>query len=262
MKTILFAVISFCASVIGSICGLGGGVIIKPAADAFGLFSVSTASFMSGCVVLSMTAYSILRAKVSGTLRLAKGISRYLVIGATVGGVVGKALFSLIKNAVGSANLVGEIQSAALLVLIIGAALYMIREHSIRTHHVTAPAACIAIGLSTGLLSAFLGIGCGPINLVVLYYFFSMNAKDAAQNSLFIILVSQTASLISTIVTGSVPEFSPALLAVSALCGILGGMVGRKINKHIDNTEVEKLFLYLLCAIIIICVYNIYRFAA
>jgi uncharacterized membrane protein YfcA len=47
--------VSFFASVIGSICGIGGGVIIKPVLDAVGLYSVSTISFMSGCIVLSMT---------------------------------------------------------------------------------------------------------------------------------------------------------------------------------------------------------------
>ncbi len=262
MAYMIFLLICFFASVIGCICGIGGGVIIKPAADAFGLFSVSTASFMSGCIVLSMTTYSILKAHFARELHLEKGVSVFLVIGATVGGIAGKELFTLIKEASGNADLVGEIQSAALLAMTALTVWYTIRKSAIRTHRITSPAACIGIGLGTGLLSAFLGIGGGPINLVILYYFFSMDAKSAAQNSLYIIMVSQAASLISTIVTGSVPEFSPVLLAVSALCGILGGMVGRKINKHIDNTEVEKLFLYLLCAIIIICVYNIYRFAA
>ncbi|MEI3183290.1 MAG: sulfite exporter TauE/SafE family protein [Lachnospiraceae bacterium] len=39
-------------------------------------------------------------------------------------------------------------------------------------------------------MSSFLGIGGGPINLVVLLYFFSMDTKAAAQNSLYIILFS------------------------------------------------------------------------
>ena len=36
--------VSFLASVIGSICGVGGGVIIKPVLDAFGIMSVSAIS--------------------------------------------------------------------------------------------------------------------------------------------------------------------------------------------------------------------------
>ena len=49
--------ISFIASTVGAICGVGGGVIIKPVLDLFGVASVSTVSFLSGCTVLSMTCY-------------------------------------------------------------------------------------------------------------------------------------------------------------------------------------------------------------
>ena len=59
-------------------------------------------------------------------------------------------------------------------------------------------------------MSSFLGIGGGPINLVVLFYFFSMETKTAAQNSLYIILFSQITSLLTTLITHSVPEFTPA----------------------------------------------------
>ena len=37
MVELVFILVSFCASVIGAICGIGGGVIIKPVLDAFGL---------------------------------------------------------------------------------------------------------------------------------------------------------------------------------------------------------------------------------
>ena len=88
-----------------------------------------------------------------------------------------------------------------------------------------------------------------------------MDAKTAAQNSLYIIMVSQIACLIASFVTRSIPEFPAVLLVVSIACGVLGGMVGRKINKKIDNRMVEKLFLGLLCVIVAVCGFNIYRFS-
>ncbi|MBQ2105458.1 MAG: sulfite exporter TauE/SafE family protein, partial [Lachnospiraceae bacterium] len=60
MVFVLVFAICFLASVIGAICGIGGGVIIKPALDAFGIMDVSTISFLSGCTVLSMTTYSVI----------------------------------------------------------------------------------------------------------------------------------------------------------------------------------------------------------
>ena len=79
-------------------------------------------------------------------------------------------------------------------------------------------------------MSSFLGIGGGPINLVVLFYFFSMETKTAAQNSLYIILFSQITSLLTTLITHSVPEFTlPALVLM-----IAGGIGGRP---HAEQAE-------------------------
>lgn len=88
-------------------------------------------------------------------------------------------------------------------------------------------------------MSAFLGIGGGPINLVVLAYFFSMDTKYAAANSLYIIMFSQFSSFASTILSGTVPEFTPLVLALMVFGGVTGGMVGSKVNKKISSKEVN-----------------------
>ena len=51
----IFLAVSFFASVVGAICGIGGGVLIKPLLDAFGVLSVASISSLSGCTVLSMS---------------------------------------------------------------------------------------------------------------------------------------------------------------------------------------------------------------
>ena len=260
MVELVFILISFFASVIGAICGIGGGVIIKPVLDAFGLYSVSTISFMSGCIVLAMTAYSVIKANLAHESVIEKGVSTWLGIGAALGGLLGKQLFDSVKAMFENADTVGAVQAAALFAITLGTALYTVKKSKIKTHHVKNGAACIAIGLCLGLMSAFLGIGGGPINLVVLYFFFSMETKTAAQNSLYIILISQIASLLFTIVTGKVPEFPVILFVVMVCCGILGGVVGRKINRRIDNATVDKLFLGLLTVIMLVCCYNFYQY--
>ena len=253
MVELVFILVSFFASVIGAICGIGGGVIIKPVLDAFGLYSVSTISFMSGCIVLAMTAYSVIKANLAHESVIEKGVSTWLGIGAALGGLLGKQLFDSVKAMFENADTVGAVQAAALFVITLGTALYTVKKSKIKTHRVKNGAACIAIGLCLGLMSAFLGIGGGPINLVVLYFFFSRATKTAAQNSLYIILISQIASLLFTIVTGKVPEFPVILFVVMVCCGILGGVVGRKINRRIDNAAVDKLFLGLLTVIMLVC---------
>ena len=116
------------------------------------------------------------------------------------------------------------------------------------------------IGLVLGILSSFLGIGGGPINLVVLYFFFSMDTKTAAANSLYIILFSQITSLITTLITASVPQFQMISLVVMVAGGIGGGIAGRKINKKIDTAAVDKLFIGLMAVIIVISLWNTYRY--
>lgn len=99
MEALIF-IISFCASVIGVICGIGGGVVIKPVLDAFGILSVSAISFLSGCTVLSMSCYSVLKSRINKESVIDISISTYLGIGAVIGGIVGKQAFQLVVNGV------------------------------------------------------------------------------------------------------------------------------------------------------------------
>lgn len=257
---IIFILVSFFASVIGCICGIGGGVIIKPVLDAFGLYSVTTISFMSGCIVLSMTTYSVVKAKLAHESVIEAGVSTWLGIGAAAGGLVGKQLFDMVKALFENADTVGAVQAAALFAVTLGTAIYTVNKERVRTLRVKNPGGCVLIGLALGLMSSFLGIGGGPINLVVLYYFFSMETKAAAQNSLYIIFFSQLASLLFTVLGDAVPAFPPVLFVCMVCCGILGGMVGRRINKRIDGNTVSKLFLGLLVVIMGVCCYNFFQY--
>ena len=54
MIYLIFLVVCFGASIVGAICGIGGGVIIKPVLDSFGVLDVTAISFLSGCTVLSI----------------------------------------------------------------------------------------------------------------------------------------------------------------------------------------------------------------
>ena len=257
---VLFLVISFAASSIGAICGIGGGVIIKPLLDAFGVLSVSTISFLSGCTVLAMTCYSVIKSKLSGESLVDMRIGTPLAIGAAIGGGLGKSMFQVISGMFADKDMVGAVQAACLLVITLGTMIYTIKKEKIKTKQVDNLLACVVIGLILGIFSSFLGIGGGPINLVVLFYFFSMETKMAAQNSLYIILFSQIFSLLNSMLTKSVPDFSVALLVLMVTGGILGGVIGRKINRRIAGSVVDKLFIALMVIIVFINIYNVYQF--
>lgn len=256
----VFFVISLLASIIGAICGIGGGVIIKPTLDLFGVASVSTISFLSGCTVLAMSCYSVTKGIISKEQKVDLKVDTPLAIGAVIGGIVGKELFSYCKSLSPNPDRVGGIQAICLGIITLGTLIYTIYKAKIKSHHIQSPVVCVILGLLLGIMSSFLGIGGGPINLVVLFFFFSMETKQAARSSLYIILFSQAASFISTLVTHSVPEFNWICLIVMVAGGIGGGAIGRKINKKIPSATVDKLFMGLMAVIIGICIYNTIRF--
>lgn len=256
----IFFSICFLASVVGAICGIGGGVIIKPVLDSFGVLDVTAISFLSGCTVLSMTTYSVIKSKLSGESHVEKKTGLPLAVGAAAGGLLGKSLFSFVKSLSSDPNKVGAVQALCLLIVTIGTLLYTINKKKIKTCQVKNAAVCAVIGIILGVLSSFLGIGGGPINLVMLFFFFSMSTKVAAENSLYIIFFSQIASLCSTIVTGSVPEFQIGVLILMAGGGIAGGICGRFVNKKINEKTVDRLFIGLMLVMIFINIYNIYKY--
>ena len=259
MLNIIFFVICFGASTVGAICGIGGGVIIKPVLDAFGVLPVSTISFLSGLTVLCMSSYSVVKMKIEKSSAVKRETGLPLAIGAALGGVAGKALFGAIKASFPDPEKVGMVQAACLAVVTVATLIYTLNKAKIKTKNITSPVVSAALGAALGIMSSFLGIGGGPINLVVLAYFFSMSAKVAASNSLYVIFFSQIASLLYSVFTKSVPDFSILTLLVMAFGGIAGGIVGRKVNKTIDDKVVDKLFIGCMVVIIIICIYNVVK---
>lgn len=257
---LIFLFVCFGASIVGAICGIGGGVIIKPVLDSFGVLDVTVISFLSGCTVLSMTTYSVLKNKISGESHVSLKTGFPLAIGAAVGGLIGKWMFSYVKSLSHDSNMVGAVQAVCLLIVTLATLIYTIYKSKIKTYQIGNAFVCISIGVFLGIMSSFLGIGGGPVNLVVLFFFFSMPTKVAAENSLYIIFFSQIASLIATIVTGSLPEFQMGILVIMVIGGIAGGICGRAVNKKIDEKTVDKLFVVLMVVMIAINIYNIYKF--
>lgn len=201
MEIILFLV-AVGASTIGAISGMGGGVIIKPVMDAVSGLSASTISFMSCCTVLTMAVSTYIRG-LKSDIKLNYSILVPLALGGAVGGVAGKSTFSLIES-IGNTSL---IQAALLLAVNVGVLAYVLNKSRIKTKEVTSFLPSLIIGFVLGAVSAFLGIGGGPINIAVLSYFYSSAPKITAKNSLFIILFSQLTSFGTTAISGF-PTFS------------------------------------------------------
>ena len=259
MQFVLYFLVCLIATTVGAISGVGGGVVIKPVFDAVAGMSVSQVSFLSGCTVLAMTIVSLLRSR-GEKIELKRGT--LLAVGGAVGGLLGKVVFDWLKSLTGNDGLVGVVQSVIMILLTAGVGVYMAFREKIRTKNVQNAALCVIIGLALGVMSAFLGIGGVPINLVVLYYFFSMDTKQAALHSIYVIFFSQAASFVSSLAMQNVPAFDPVTLVVMVVGGVAGGFLGRAFNKKMSVRQVDMLFSILLAVITLISVYNLVHYAS
>lgn len=116
-NSMAFFAVSFLASIVGAICGIGGGVIIKPVLDMFGMETVTTISFLSGCTVLSMSMYSVGKSIPAKDSLVKINTGTPLAIGATLDGVFGKQIFTVVKSMTGNPNMVGSVQAACLAII-------------------------------------------------------------------------------------------------------------------------------------------------
>jgi len=259
MTMLVFFLVSLFASVLGAVCGIGGGIVMRPVLDALQLAGIETISFLSGCTVLAMSGYSVAAGlyakKKSGEKQSVPGMTP-LAVGAALGGVAGKLLFGLAVARFADPAPAGRMQAACVALMAALALAYTFTREKIKPRRLESRALCLLAGAVMGALSGFLGIGGGPVNLIVLFYFFGMGTKPAARASLYIIFFSQGASLLYTLLTRGVPGFRPAVLALMVLGGVAGGMMGRWIHKKISAKTADRLLVGLMAVIVALSVYS------
>lgn len=257
MNIIIFF-ICLIASILGGICGIGGGVLIKPLLDMLGILSVSAVSFLSSLSVWSMSAVNIFKSRKNHVLDFK--ISIPLGLGAILGGILGKQIFESIKAAYQNDIVVGIAQAILLGLMMLGTLLFVLNKKKIKMLQIRNPYACGLIGFLLGMVSSFLGIGGGPMNIAVLFYFFNMKTKQAVENSLLIILLSQTANLLVSFFTGKIPTVNIVVLATILVASLMGGIISQQLKNQFSAKYTDKLLNVLLICIILISVYNVFRF--
>lgn len=263
MKYLAIILVCFFSSTAGAVCGIGGGVIIKPVLDALEIMDVASVSFLSGCTVLSMAVVSLYKnLRRRDIFEFDKIFATILALGSVVGGVVGRESYQRIINHLENRDRVAAVQAGILALITFGTLAYTFFKKKISTKNIKNRMFVFAAGIVLGMMSAFLGIGGGPVNLVVLFYFFSMETKQAALNSIYVIMFSQISSLLATLFGCNIPPVDMGILLLMILGGVSGGLVGCRLNRKIRSEAVDKLFMGLMGVIICISVYNFFLYIA
>ena len=260
MLYLICFLVTFAACIIGTICGMGGGIIIKPVLDAAGMMSVSTVTFLSGCTVIAMSCWNVGKTALKKEAALDISSTPFLAAGAAVGGIAGKKLFDMAAAFLEYPDKAGGVQACLLLIATFATLIYTVKKDNITPKQVSSRTVSVIIGLLLGLLGAFLGIGGGPFNVAVLCYFFSMPTKKATQNSLLIVLLSQLSSTLRTLLVSGVPMLDPIVLTGMIISAVAASEIGRQIHRRLDEHRATLCLEGAMLLIMGISVYNIFRF--
>ncbi|MGL4848664.1 MAG: TSUP family transporter [Clostridium sp.] len=253
----IFFWIALIATTVGALAGIGGGVIIKPILDFVGGYDVQTISFLSAVTVFSMATVSCIKYKKNNE-KINKNQAIFLGIGGVLGGIVGEKVLNVLIAHMEEARII-VLQNLILLILMVGTFYYMNNKNKFKSYKVENITGFLIVGIVLGGVSSMLSIGGGPINICVLAMMFSMSTKEAAINSIIIILFSQTAKLATIIIEGKIPEVNYNILILMVLGGILGGIFGSTLNKNLKENKVLLVFNGTLIFLICINLLNIYN---
>lgn len=253
-RMLIYLVIALFATVIGSLVGLGGGVIMKPLLQALSPLDALSINVLSSITVFFM-AMSTLYKRTKADRSLYKTQYLYLIIGSLVGGVIGNSIFSNFLKLFSDENTVSLIQTSLLiilLVLVVFKHLYIERMPIFESK-----LAMVMIGVCLSIISTFLGIGGGPINVPVFIGLLGVSILDATYLSILVIFFSQLSNIFVYFTDGTfgIVELLPLIVMIPA--AIAGGVFGGKLSQTLEGSTVNKLFNITIIGLIILNVYNL-----
>ena len=259
MTIVVYLLIALGATLLGACTGGGGGILIKPILDLMGDYDAPTSGVLSAVTLLTMSAVSCIR-----QLPQQKGIHITAVVllglGSVAGGFCGQYLFDLICGSAGDAQ-VTVVQNAVLGGLIAVIFVYMLFRERIRGLQLKHPVFYPVAGLFLGVLSSFLGVGGGPINVAALTLLFGMDMKRAGFCSIAVILFAQASKIITVAVDTGFGPFDLTVLPYMCIGAVAGALIGSFIKKKSSERVVTVLFNVTQLIIIALCIVNIVRFS-
>lgn len=115
----------------------------------------------------------------------------------------------------------------------------------------------LIVGIMLGILSSFLGIGGGPLNVAILMLLFGMEIKEATFASIITIMFAQVAKVVTILIGGGFGAYDLSMLPYMVIAGVLGGFIGSIVGKKISGKVTAVAFNIMQLAVMVICIINI-----
>ena len=228
--------LGFAAGILGSMIGLGGGIIVVPVLT-FAGFPPSLAASNSLFAAFSNAAASTI--SYSKQKRIEYSIGLKLGLLAIPGTILGAYI---------SADVTPGIFKILFGLVLISSSIYIFLTKKIRTkdQNVSKQVMVLAIGASffAGIISSFFGIGGGIIFVPLMVVAMGMMMKSAAPTSQFILLFVSFSGMLTHSILGHPDYYQALLLAIGAFGG---GLLGARLS-----LEIKERYLQILVSVVII----------
>ena len=237
LEELWFIPLGFVAGLLGSIIGLGGGIIIVPVLTFFGFPPAVTASNSIFAVFSNAVASSISYSKQK---RIEYSIGLKLGLLSIPGTILGAFL---------SSDIAPELFKILFGIILIAASLYIYSKRKIepKSNYLSKQVMVLAIGASflAGIISGLFGVGGGIVFVPLMVILMGMSMKNAAPTSQFILLFASASALITHTVLGHPDFYQSLLLAAGAFAG---GIVGARLSLEIKESALKILISVVMIA--------------
>ena len=228
--------LGFAAGILGSMLGLGGGIIVVPVLTFLG-FPPTAAASNSLFAALSNAIASTISYSRQKRIEFSLGMKLGLL---TIPGTI--------LGAVISTDVTPSIFKILFGLVLIASAAYIFLRKKIETKEkiLSTQMMVFAVGASffAGIISAFFGIGGGIIFVPLMVVGMGMAMKKAAPTSQLILLFSSLSGVIAHSVLGH-PDFIQA--GFLAIGSFIGGLVGARLS-----IEIKERYLQILVSAVIL----------
>ena len=265
--TLILLLGAYCAGLLGSLTGLGGGVVIIPLLTL--CFGVDF-HYAVGAALVS----SIATSSGSGSAYVKEGITNIrlgmvLEIATTIGAVAGAVVAIWMNNSVISIIYGGVLVLTAVMQQVkhsrhehvVGSRLakrlklfgtFPQKDGTKQYYELTNVGGGFAVMLLAGMLSGILGIGSGVLKVIAMDGIMKVPFKVSTTTSNFMMGVTACASAVVYIQRGNIVPG----LALPVLIGVLfGALTGAKLLKRLDVSLLRKIFAIAILAVAVNMLY-------
>ncbi|MFC7746097.1 sulfite exporter TauE/SafE family protein [Lentibacillus kimchii] len=244
MLYVICIVVALIAAFIGSLVGLGGGVIVIPVM--LFLHSYSDAfAWATPQVIVGLSLISIVFTAISSSIsyyrngQINSRIGLLFLIGSIPGGILGSWLNQFINT--DHFTLYFGILMIAL------SFLFLLKRDRQREERSKTPiVSVVIISLIVGVLSGLFGIGGGAIIVPAMIFLFGLSVHTSAATSMFVIVFISIMSAGTHIALGHIEWEYVIFFIVGAW---IGGTIGAKVNQHIKSNVLEWILRIMLIVV-------------